>query len=82
LTWWWDSSGGVGLVGGFSFPPIPTEIVITISAAGGYIAKKAVDVIAELIKKRLEEKKVTASVPIYGPDGQVAKVVEIDSKKE
>ena len=44
-----------------------------------YLVKKAVDVAADVAKARLLKEHPRQTVVIYGPDGRVARRVEVDS---
>jgi hypothetical protein len=46
----------------------------------GYIVKKAVDVGADVLKTRLLKERTKDFIVLYGPDGRVAKRVEVDSR--
>ena len=46
----------------------------------GYIVKKAVDVGVDVLKTRLLKEHTKDFIVLYGPDGRVAKRVEVDSR--
>ena len=45
-----------------------------------YIVRKAVDVGADVLKARLLREHTKEFIVLYGPDGRVAKRVEVDSR--
>jgi hypothetical protein len=70
-------------------PHLPTALwgfltvggVVSVFLGGvGYIVKKAVDVGADVLKARLLKEHTKGSIVLYGPDGRVAKRVEVDSR--
>jgi hypothetical protein len=58
-----------------------------ITAAGGvsargvliYVGKKAVDIVADIVKARLLKEHTKDFIVIYGPDGRVARRVKVES---
>ena len=69
-------------------PHLPTTLWGFITVAGGvpalvggliYVGKKAVDIGADIVKARLLKEHPKEFTVIYGPDGRVARRVELDS---
>jgi hypothetical protein len=70
------------LVAGLPSPRLPTELLVVLSTAAGYVGKKAVDVISDVIKTRLMKEKLSRTVNIYGGDGSLIKSVIVDKPKD
>jgi hypothetical protein len=51
-------------------------------AIGALAGKKAIDIIADLAKKWLENRPEADEIVIYGPDGKPVKIVHRDGKTE
>ena len=45
-----------------------------------YIIKKAVDIAADVVKARLLKQHAKDFIVLYGPDGRVARRIEVDSR--
>jgi hypothetical protein len=51
--------------------------VSVIVGALGYIGKKVIDIMADIMKSRILMAKPKEHVELYGPDGKVIKLVEV-----
>jgi hypothetical protein len=56
--------------------PITTLFVSMGAVAARYAGKKVLDVVADLLKSWLQQKPNVTEIKLYGPDGEVAKVVK------
>ncbi len=48
--------------------------------AAGYVGKKVVDVVGDLVKARLSQGRAKHRINIYGPDETIVKQVDLDSR--
>jgi hypothetical protein len=69
-----------------SWNEIITVAIPAVFATGVYVGKKAIDVLSDLVKSKLttvsvDRSKNVRTIVIYGPDGEVAKRIDLPAKK-